>query len=292
MVLYSNGLLLLQMLLAVSCAGKKGEKSTSLDAHPISVNKSSAHPNLLFEETFESDAPFSAAHGKEVGDWEYALQYVTSPVFKGRKAARFEIRADQALVKDGKRAEVTIVGPVTSKERWYSFAVYFPSDGFAKDTVREIISQWYQRADHHLGEKSSSPATALRVNKDRFVLDTGFNADLVSDGVNPESKKKLDLGEVTKDTWHEFVFHFVHSFHEDGLIEVWHNGNKILTHTAGNMYNNAVMPKWKLGLYKAAFKSGISAVTNRVVYFDNIKVGNEHASYAEMAPSAETTAQK
>ncbi|GAA4305160.1 hypothetical protein GCM10023183_19090 [Nibribacter koreensis] len=248
--------------------------------------------NLLFEETFEQGAPFASAHGKEVGDWDYALQYVSSPVFKGTKACRFEIRQEQALVKDGKRAEVTVVGPVTSKERWYSFAVYFPAEGFAKDTAREIISQWYQRADKHLGEKSASPATALRINKDRFILDTGFNANLVSNGITPESKKRIDLGEVTKDTWHEFVFHFVHSFHEDGLIEVWHNGTKILTHNAGNMYNNAVMPKWKIGLYKAAFKSGTSAVAKRVVYFDNIRVGNEQATYQEMAPSSETVPAK
>ena len=169
---------------------------------------------------------------------------------------------------------------------WYSFAAYFPADEFVKDTEREIISQWYQRADKHLGEKSSSPATALRIKNDRFVLDTGFNADLVSDGVQEGSKKKLDLGEVTKNTWHEFVFHFVHSYEEDGLIEVWHNGEKVITHRGGNMYNNAVLPKWKIGLYKAAFKSGASTLPNRVVYFDNIKVGNERASYEEMAPSA------
>ncbi|GAB2530131.1 polysaccharide lyase [Rufibacter soli] len=239
---------------------------------------------LLFEETFETGKPFSTAHGIETGSWKYALTYVSKPVFRGKRAARFEIRKDQPLIQNGKRSEITVMGAATHKHRWYSFATYLPAEGFEKDTEREVISQWHQRPDYHLGEKPSSPATSLRVSKDRFVLDTGFNADLVSDGVTAESRQKIDLGPVTKDTWHEFVFHFIHSYGPDGLLEVWHNGKKVVSLQGGNMYNNEAMPKWKIGLYKAAFKTEKSIVTRRVIYFDNIRVGSERASYAAMAP--------
>lgn len=222
--------------------------------------------NLLFKETFEGEDFFANAHNLEVGDWDYALQYVSSPVFRGTKAARFEIREDQPLIHNGKRSEAVIVkgseGHIT-KDTWYSFAAYFPTDGYEYDSEREVINQWYQ---------DGSPATSLRTHKDRFILETGNE---------PDNRKQIDLGPIIKDTWHEFVLHFIHSYGSDGLIEVWHNGTQILTHTGGNMYDN-VLPKWKIGLYKSAFKYGTSDVDRRIIYFDNIRVGNENATFADM----------
>jgi hypothetical protein len=226
-------------------------------------------PRLLFEETVEGNRPFSRASNIETGDWDYALQFVTSPVFEGRRSARFEIREDQPLVKHGKRSEVVVVkgkdGDI-GKNAWYSFAVYFPSKGFEYDTTREVINQWYQ---------DGSPATSLRTRMDSFLLETGDT---------PDSRQRFGLGPIEKDKWHQFVFHFIHSHGEDGLIEIWLDGVKVLTHNGGNMYDD-VMPKWKIGLYKAAFKYGTSLVRRRVIYFDNIKVGNELANLSDMAPA-------
>jgi hypothetical protein len=254
------------------------DKSELNEVAPVNTNTTESAitataSNLIFEETFEGAKPFSAVHTMEVGTWDYALQYVTNPVYRGLKAARFEIREDQPLVKTGKRSEVTVVkgaeGDIT-KNTWYSFAAYFPTDGYEFDSEREVINQWYQ---------DGSPATSLRTQKDRFLLETGNT---------PDSREKIDLGPIAKDTWHEFVFHFIHSHGSDGLIEVWHNGKKVLTHKGGNMYDN-VLPKWKIGLYKSAFKYGTSDVDRRVIYFDNIRVGNEKATYADMT-SGTTTA--
>lgn len=223
----------------------------------------SAKP-ILYNETFEGDKPFSLAYAMEVGKWEYALQIVTDPAFEGKKSARFEIRVDQPLVKDGKRSEVTIIKGLPSKEMWYSFAVYFPSQGFSKDSQRDAICQWYQ----------DGPATSLRVNNDRMLLETG-----------PEKNKRerIDLGILVKDTWHELIFHFIHSHDRDGLIEIWYDGKKIVTHHGGNLYDD-VLPKWKIGLYKAAFKTEKSEVTRRIIFFDNIKVGGAKAVLKDMQP--------
>jgi hypothetical protein len=243
--------------------------------------------NLIFEETFEGPTPLSTAHSTDFGA-DHAFRVVTSPVYRGTKSARFELRETDPLVNSGKRAEVSIIKGTSSRDRWYSFAVYFPADGFTIDSQQEIFSQWHQSADKHLGESPQSPATALRIKNDRFYLDTGYNADKVSDGVYPESRKKIDLGLVTKDTWHEFVLHFIHSYGKDGLIEVWHNGKKVITHKGGNMYNSASMPKWKIGVYKAAFKHHRSDVNKRILYFDNIRVGNQNATFDDMTPGVDT----
>src|SRR5687768_10050677 len=65
--------------------------------------------NLIFHETFEGFEPFSTVHNKEIGDWDYALQYVDLPVYAGMRSARFEIQHDQPLVAEGKRSEVTVL---------------------------------------------------------------------------------------------------------------------------------------------------------------------------------------
>ncbi|MEX2232402.1 MAG: polysaccharide lyase [Cyclobacteriaceae bacterium] len=157
------------------------------------------------------------------------------------------------------------LGAIT-KNTWYSFAVYFPSVGYEYDDEREVINQWYQ---------NGSPATSLRTQRDRMLLETGNTED---------SRKQYDIGAISKNRWHTFVFHFIHSYGTDGLIELWYDGTKKLTIRGGNMYDD-ILPKWKIGLYKSAFKYGTSAVNRRIIYFDNIRVGNEKATYATMRPA-------
>ena len=48
------------------------------------------------------------------------------------------------------------------------------------------------------------------------------------------------------------------------------------------MYNVDIMPKWKIGLYKSSFKYNTSLVDKRVIYFDNVRVGNSKASLNDM----------
>lgn len=223
--------------------------------------------HLLYEETFEGPRPFSTAHLVETGAWPYALQFVQQPVFQGKKAARFEIRKEQPLVKNGKRSEVCIVkgrdGGI-GREAWYSFMVYCPSAGYEFDRDREVISQWYQKG---------SPAMSLRTHRDAFLLEAGNRSD---------NRQRYDLGRIAKDEWTEFVLHVVHSSREDGLVEVWRDQKKILTVAGGNMYDS-FLPKWKIGLYKAGFKNNTSQVSKRVIYFDNIRVGSAQARLRDMS---------
>ncbi|WP_114777570.1 heparin lyase I family protein [Botryobacter ruber] len=237
-----------------------------------SVLQSAAGTGVIYSEDMEGTAPFSSAHSLEVGDWPHAMQFVTSPVFRDAKAVRQEIRDTDPLVKDGYRSEVTIIKGenLPGIDMWYSFAAYFPSDGFAFDSERDMINQWYQ---------DGSPATSLRIQNDRFLLEAGNESGKF------DNRATTDLGEVTKDVWHTFVFHFIHSYGPDGLIEVWHNGTHILTRNGGNMYNNGILPKWKIGIYKSAFKYGTSLIHHRVLYYDNIRVGNKDSKFDYMYPS-------
>lgn len=239
----------------------------------ISCDESSPAPlepiDFLYEETFEGSEPFSTAYNKEVGTWDYALQFVSDPVYQGNYCARFEVRADQPLIAEGKRSEVSIIrwaeGQLTNSA-WYSFAVYFPSVGYEYDHTHDVISQWLDYPD-------GSPIRLL----------TKGNQISMEVGNAKGEKINFEIGELTKDTWHEFVFHIIHSPVSNGLIELWHNNKLIVNYQGGNQYNTS-LPKWKIGLHKASFEYGTSGVTRRIIYFDNIRVSDERASYQHMKP--------
>jgi hypothetical protein len=252
-------------------ACEKNEEVLPLEAPQQAGSANYSSPNLIFEETMEGSNPFADAVKVQVGSWSHALNYVSNPVFAGSKSARFELRDSDPLVSSGTRAEAYIVRGTSENNLWYSFSAYFPKDGYAYDSENEVINQWQQ---------SGTPATSLRIAKDRFYLQTG-NTD--------SNRKKIDLGPVTKDSWQQFVIHIIHSYGSDGLIEIWRNGEKILTHKGGNMYDLDKLPNWKIGIYKAKWNNGTTDTDRRVVYYDNIRVGNKNATYAEMAAGGSTT---
>ncbi len=228
--------------------------------------------NFIFEETFEGDTPFSTAQSKEIGDWDYALQYIDSqafPVYKGKTCSRFEIREYEPLVIGGKRSEVVIVKGTEGQigpETWYSFAVYLPTDGYEKDSTLDVISQWF---------KLGSPVRLL-TKDDKFIIEIGYSKDI--------DKTELFIpGEILKDTWHTFIFHFKHYHDARGLVEVWHNDDPMISHSGGNLYTDD-LPKWKIGINKSSFEVGTSQVTKRIIYFDNVRVGDENSYYDFMNP--------
>jgi Polysaccharide lyase len=276
--LFLTALLLVGM--SFSCKDNDREDAVTPVVDPVEPARA-----VLFEETFEGPMPFSQAQNTAFGA-AHSLVIVTDPVYQGTHSARFQLRDTDPMISDGTRAEVTVIKDSVKEEMWYSFAVLFPANGFVPEPENEVISQWHQLPDTHLGENAQSPATHLLVEKDRFILGIGYNKALVSDGVNRDNHKDYDLGPVTKDTWHEFVFHFIHSIHAEGLVEVWHNGEKVRTHQGGNMYNNVDMPKWKLGIYKFQWNGeGTTDTHERILYIDNIRVGNARATLADMSPA-------
>lgn len=196
----------------------------------------------------------------------YGITTVTSPLFQGKKSARFELRATDKAANGGTRAELSFP-PATSLNRWYSYAVYAPADQFKYDDEDDCITQFHQ------GD-GETPALCLRVKEDRIYI-------RILGVWN-------DLGVFEKDKWVPYVMHIKHSTSSDGLIELWRNGVKIMNRSGANMYKvrgGGHNPSLKMGIYKSAWNgSSTTATSVRVVYYDDIKIGNEYATYADMVP--------
>jgi hypothetical protein len=267
----------------VSCEQKELE-----DVAPVAATETTSNvlgTGVVFEELFEGTSPFSqplvidkgvaAAHNRT---------YVSSPAFQGSKAVRFELRESDPEYASGTRTEVAFKD-AAAKDQWYSFAAYFPASEWGHDNAPEIIAQWHSWPDAHLGEQWQSPTTKMLVFRDRLRFDVGYNTNQVSRGF--EAEKFFDLGQVPKDSWQEFVIHIVHSPFSDGVVEVWQNGKKVVDHKGGNSHNDARLPFLKVGLYKWDWNGTQKTdVSRRVLYMDNVRIGNAQASFASMSSSA------
>jgi hypothetical protein len=233
--------------------------------------------NMVYEETFEGLIPFSAYVFPQFPA-SHSFRTVTSPVLKGSKSGRFELRYGDAMVTDGggPRAEILlkkeILNDITGNEAWYSFSVNAPSSGFSKDGAEDIITQWKTG--------SGTPTLSMRVKDDQFHLRIGYNSN-----IKTADWDNYDLGVVNKNQWIQFVFRVIHSSTSTGLVEVWRNGTKLVSHKGPNLYPDSSFPVWKLGIYKPSWSNNRSDTDVRVLFFDNIRVGNLNASFDEMNPS-------
>ncbi len=245
-----------------SCDLMDSEESNMEDNAFYSATASS---NLIYLETFEGSDPLSFTHHQFSEDHSFGT--AQNPILEGSYSGRFELRDDDEMTANGTRAEV-LFPEQDHNERWYSYSLYLPSDGFKIDSNNDIISQWHQ------GSGSGSPTTTLRIKNDRFFLKSG---------PTKEERVDYDIAEVQKDAWNEFVFHIVHSGGEDGLVEVWLNGEQVLNIKGGNLNKDFDLPRWKIGIYKDDWNYDETTDTDlRIMYFDNVRMGDENATFEDM----------
>jgi hypothetical protein len=232
-------------------------------------------PNLVYEETFEGSNPLSTYVSRQFAT-SHAFTVASSPVFAGSKSGRFELRDSDPLNNDGTRAELSF--PYQSNlNRWYSFSAYFPSATYKFDASDEVISQWHQGGGY-------SPALSLRTREDKYQL-------IIKP--TPTTTEKLFLAAIEKDKWNTFVFHIKHSPGSDGVLEIWLNGKKVFNRAGQTMYaltGTTKPPKWKMGIYKSDWNGSQTTDTKiRIFYYDNIRLGNENATYENMASGGSIT---
>lgn len=242
----------------------------------IANSTTSVSPNVIFRETFEGSTVWSGLH-KQFGT-SHAFNVASSPVFEGSKSGRFELRDSDPIQSGGTRAEV-LFPEQSNLHRWYSLSVYFPSAYYGKDSYTEIINQWHQ--------SGGSPSIALEIMNDNYNLVIPAAAAKTSNTV------RLNLGAIKKDTWNRVVWHIIHSTGSDGLIQLWVNGTMILDRKGPNMHSMdyaSYTPKWKVGIYKWKWNdNNTTDVSKRVLYVDDVRIGNEKSTYAEMASGTSTS---
>lgn len=171
------------------------------------------------------------------------------------------------------RAEIKQPVEKNNIERWYGVSFYLPVGYKADPQCPEVIFQWHQSVNN-----GKPPPLALWSYGDYF----SFNQYDIANGKDKLTK----LINTTPGKWMDVVFHIKFSAGSDGLVEIWINGTKLYTKTGTNNYSGTTGNDYlKTGIYKWGWKNGYpSTVSERILYIDEIRIGNEKATYNDVKP--------
>lgn len=248
----------------ISC--KKLSKSIESDSM-LNKKASIRSGNILYSEDAEGSTVFSGLTKQTYTT--YGINQSDSQHYTGSKSVRFELRDTDSMNNNGTRAEVAFPA-TTALDRWYAFSVYFPSAFYQYDNKDEVIMQWHQGG-------GATPALCLRTKKDSLYLRVMGTLWLRLTGT----------GGIAKDYWRRYAVHVKFSsdtstnpsLSTTGLVEILCDGGWIARYYGQNMYTvggSYSNPIWKLGIYKSAWNdNGTSMTSKRVIYFDDIKIGDE-----------------
>lgn len=181
----------------------------------------------------------------------------------------------------GPRAEV-------GGEYWYGFSIMLPED-YVADNVWEIVAQWHGVPDFDIGEKYRNPIMALFTTGGKWSWVSRWDAkrNTFEGGVRRYGgTREYDLGPYQRGVWTDWVVHVKWSWRSDGLLEVWKDGRKVISQSGPNAFNDEHGPFFKMGLYKGWKdpRKRSDAVTRRVLYHDEFRMGGADATYKDVAP--------
>lgn len=184
----------------------------------------------------------------------YSIQVVAKPSFNGEKSLRFELRkGDSWTSKSGVsyRSEIeTESAPPMNSVRWYRFAILLPED-FPIEDNRLVLFQWHGSDKKSLGEASRSPVLAVRYVGGTLSITMRHSAErIVHDPDAVPNEKLFKTSDFQRGKWNDFVVQAKWAYTEDGFVNVWLNGRKVVSYQGPVGYNDDVGPYVQFGLYR------------------------------------------
>jgi len=225
--------------------------------------------------------------------FDHSAKIVEDNVRAGKYAVRLETRIEDPdcfkhramLLWDG-----SVVGGFNA-ERWYGFSIFIPSS----DIDDDYHEGWAGFNHQYQSCNSASSPFNVRRNHDKTYFVVRYDKRTcaeVNAKVTGKSSDYENMYEMTtiKGRWVDWVIHAKYSIEEDGIIEIWRDGQKVATHKGPNYYLNpgTSSAEFKLGPYKWAWSnnpvpSGHNADV-RVMYVDEVRMGDANSNYNEVAP--------
>ncbi|MDD3013295.1 MAG: heparin lyase I family protein [Candidatus Gastranaerophilales bacterium] len=193
------------------------------------------------------------------------IKIVDAPGGKKGKALRVSISKteDFAGVANGSpRAELLRPREFYHGEDYTIKWKTFLPDNFQFDNSsnEEIITQIHQDA------ASGSPPFALGLAGNKYFM--------VSDTPLGKQKKFFGNAEIDSGKWIDWTLHYKPSFSDEGLSELYKNGQSVAKFVGPNTYPNNDIGYLKIGIYKWFWKkpSYPSKVDSLTIYFDDISI--------------------
>jgi len=243
---------------------------------PVYVRK-----NLRFEYTSENADALTKLGQGLLSNWNsfgkccsYSIMRTNIFAKAGKYSIRYELHNDDADVAESKRTEASRYSgdEPTLDERWYGMS-YFLDSSYKKDPLPELLTQWQSK-------RGISPPLAIWTLNGNWVITRHYD----SIGKVWQRNDKIIAYDINK--WTDWVVHVKWSISGNGLIEAWINGKKIYTYTGANSYAGYPGNYMKNGIYKWPWKttSPTAGINKRVVYIDEVRIGNASATYNDVVP--------
>ncbi|MBN1508228.1 MAG: polysaccharide lyase [Sedimentisphaerales bacterium] len=235
---------------------------------------------LLFESDFEN----GNLEGWQPSGNTPAI--VQGPARSGKHAMRTSL--DRQKDRFSYRTEVSGPRAEIGKEYWYGFSILLPED-YAPDHIWEIVAQWHGVPDFDAGENWRNPVMALSTTNGHWGWVSRWDAkrNTFESGMREYGgTHNYDLGPYQKGVWTDWVVHVKWSYRQDGLLQVWKDGVKVIDQDGPNAFNDKDGPFFKMGLYKGWSDPNRRSdkVSKRVLYHDEFRMGGSEAGYEDVAP--------
>ena len=241
--------------------------------------------HLLFENSFESSAAGDAYLTGTIGGamhndqhcCTYSIQKATSSgsftAREGTGAVRYELRSTDPPVSQSLRAELTMPdGYTDAGVRWYGFSYYF--ENWQSDSWVSHELQW------HPDNNTGAAELQLRTTNNQYTIVHGTEATSYHYDVFPAPYRT-----VVSNVWVDFVFHVKFAADNTGFLQVWKDGvllvdeSNIVTAEPEGQYIKIGINNWSW------YEGDVGSVTQRVFYIDEVRVGDQNASYCDVAPT-------
>lgn len=171
----------------------------------------------------------------------------------GSYAARFEIREGDSPTGDGFRAELHELADFAApfgSEVWYAFSTLVPDDWVDLDN-RAVIAQWHATPDLADGEAWRSPPLAVRYRSGEVYVTARHASEPVQpENDAPEQELWRSEGAWEKGVWHDWVFGVRWTYEDEGFVQVFHDGEQVVSYEGPIGYNDVAGPWFKWGIYR------------------------------------------
>lgn len=266
------------------CGGEMTEDEMLADSFDAIENASTG---LEFSDNFESGAPKSTWSQRAVCNSQ-SIRVVSNEIPAGQGSKY--MRTQRTHNESGStafcrvRAELwkrNVDSARTFGETWVGVQIYVPGSWNTASNWNRVL-QFHGNRDS--GEQPRNPAFALVAERNRWKVSVAFDRRRTTPPGERNGGYRNFTTSMTKNKWTNWVFHWLWSYGDDGLLEAWKDGVKVVTYRGPNCFNDVRGPAtWQMGNYQRESATPIGSPL--IVYHDNLRIGNHNSSFARVNPA-------
>jgi hypothetical protein len=209
-----------------------------------------------------------------------SLQILPSPGRPGEYAGKFALAHDDPDVKGSRRAELRFRAAIFGHPYGYAMQIFVPPE-WQSDCVPVTVVQWHNVPDLWRGDRPMPSVLRIDVVGDRWSVELNWGV-----GRNWFRRQQsihsavLWHAPLDRGRWTNWKFYITWACDNNGSIEAWKDGVRIIRHIAPNAFLNSLAPYLKFGLYVPAWKNFSAqpvAVRRREIWFSHVSAGRNRA---------------